>query len=90
MTVNICGIPYTVKDVEDTFGEKPHFGQIDFLKCEIKIHKELSGKNRSETLCHEILHGIFTHLGRYDMSGDEQFVQELANAINQTFIINEQ
>lgn len=40
-----------------------------------------------ETLVHEILHGIFVHLGYDDEAQNEQFVQAMANAINQTFTL---
>ena len=42
---------------------------------------------KNETICHEMIHGILVHLGYNDYSNDEQFVQALANAINQGFII---
>ena len=38
-----------------------------------------------QTLCHEIVHGMLVHLGFQEMSADEQFVQSLAMAINQSF-----
>lgn len=43
-----------------------------------------------EALVHEILHGIFVHLGYGNEANDEQFVQALANAINQTFTLREE
>lgn len=84
-TVNICGIPHEVIYCEDKFDADTHFGQIDYKNCEIRINKDLKGEAYNETLCHEILHGILIHIGRDDLSGDEQFVQCLANAVNQTF-----
>ena len=38
-------------------------------------------------LCHEIVHGIFVHLGYNDYAQDEQLVQALGNAIYQGFNI---
>ena len=85
MTVNICGIPYEVKECEDNFDIDLHFGEIKYGKGEIRINKDLTPEIKSEALCHEILHGIMVHLGYTEQSQDEQFIQSLAMAINQTF-----
>ena len=87
MKVNICGIPHTVKYVKDTFDTDIHFGQIEYKTAKILINEELTEELKSETLCHEILHGIFVHIGRSDLNNDEPFVQMLGNAINQTFTL---
>ena len=87
MKVNICGIPHTVEYVKDTFDTDIHFGQIEYKTAKILINEELTEELKSETLCHEILHGIFVHIGRSDLGNDETFVQMLGNAINQTFSI---
>lgn len=60
-------------------------------KCPYCIVKEnnLPKDAMEETLVHEILHGIFVHLGYDDEASNEQFVQALANAINQTFTLRE-
>jgi hypothetical protein len=47
----------------------------------------MSQENKNETLCHEIVHGIFVHLGYNDYAQDEQLVQALGNAIYQGFDI---
>lgn len=88
-SVKICGIPYEVVFCEDSFDKDLHFGQIDFAKCIIKLNKDLTKETMKETLTHEILHGILVHLGYYDESQNEQFVQAVANAINQTFAIKQ-
>ena len=85
MTVNICGIPHTVIEKEDSFDVDSHFGQIDYRKAEIIINKDMPKEMKAETLCHEIVHGILVHIGRQDLSNDETFVQALGNAINQSF-----
>ena len=87
MTVNICGIPHKVVECEDHFDIDLHFGEIKYAMGEIRINKSLIPEIKSEALCHEILHGILVHLGYNDQSQDEQFVQALASAINQTFSI---
>ena len=87
MTVNICGIPHDIIEYEDVFDTDAHFGQIDYDKCRIKINQDLAKDFKNETICHEMIHGILVHLGYNDYSNDEQFVQALANAVNQGFII---
>ena len=89
MKVNICGIPHKVVECEDKFNIDCHFGQIDYRPCEIRINKDMSEENKKETICHEMVHGIFVHLGYNNYTHDEQFVQALANAIYQGFDIKE-
>lgn len=88
--VNICGIPHKVIECDDNFNVDLHFGQIDYAKCEIKINKCLGEKSREETLAHEMLHGIFVHLGFDEYAHDEHLVQCLANAIAQGFSVRVQ
>ena len=89
MIVNICGIPYTVIECKDNFDVDAHFGQIDYKKALIRINEGLIPEIKSESLCHEIVHGILVHLGYSEQTQDEQFVQALGNAINQSFIVRE-
>lgn len=87
--VIICGIPHTIVECENTFDTVEHFGMIDYKKCEIKINKDLTKEAKAETLCHEILHGIFIHLGYEKDAENEQYVQCLAQAISQSFKVKE-
>lgn len=87
MFVNICGIPHRVIECEDNFNVDTHFGQIDYKACEIRINKDMPQGNKDEALCHEMVHGIFVHLGYNDYAQDEQLVQALGNAIYQGFNI---
>ena len=88
MKVTICGIPHEVILAEDRFDIDLHLGQINYDRAEIYINNSLTEEMKQEALCHEILHGILMHLGYSDQNQDEQFVQSVANAISQTFIIN--
>jgi len=85
MTVNICGIPHKVIEKEDNFDTDSHFGQIEYCRAEIIINKDMPMEMKAETICHEMVHGILVHIGRTDLSNDEQLVQTLGNAIYQGF-----
>lgn len=87
MRVNICGIPHEVIKCDDNFDIDLHFGQINYASATIKINNKVTPELFNEALCHEILHGIFTHLGYEKESQDEQMIQALAQAINQTFYV---
>ena len=85
MTVNICGIPHKIVYSKDNFNTELHLGQITYSKAEIVINEALPEPMKSEALCHEIVHGILMHLGMDDLCDDEKFVQQLGNALNQSF-----
>ena len=88
--IEICGIPYKVIECDDKFDtDAKHFGQVDFLKAEIRVNKDMADAVKSETITHEIIHAILVHIGRSDLSEDETFVQALGNAVYQTFMRNE-
>lgn len=89
MKVNICGIEHSVIECEDNFNTDTHMGQIDYGSCVIKINKNMPYQLKVATLCHEILHGMLVHIGREDLSNDEQLVIALGNAINNSFKIKE-
>ena len=87
MTINICGIPYTVIDLDDNFSaDAKHFGQADFLKARIILNKYLAEPIKQETLVHEIVHAILVHIGRPDLSEDETFVQSLEGRYEQCLL----
>lgn len=83
--VNICGLSHEIVELEDSFNLDCHMGQINYQDLLIKINKNMPEELKEETLCHEIMHGILTHLGYSDMSSNEQFVQAVGNAIYQSF-----
>lgn len=87
MKVNICGILHKVILCDDNFDIDAHFGQIDYKTATIKVNNKLSGDIEGETIVHEMLHGILTHLGYDEQSNDEQFVNAVSNAIWQGFHI---
>ena len=83
--IRICGVTHTITEHDDNLATDSHLGLIDYVKCEICINKNLTEEAKRETLCHEVIHGILTHIGRNDLSADEAFVQSLGNAIYQSF-----
>ena len=88
MMINICGIPHKIIFSEDNFSiNDMNFGYIDYGNAVITINEKISEEQKIETLCHEIIHGIFFHIGREDLSENEQLVQALGNAIYQSFDI---
>ena len=85
MKVNICGIPHEIVYEKDKFDTDLHLGEIKYAEAKIVINEDAAHSVRDEALCHEIIHGILIHIGRNDLTCDEQFVQGLANAVYQTF-----
>lgn len=83
--VKICGLPHEIVELEDSFNTDCHMRQINYQDLVIKINKDMPEQLKEETLCHEIMHGILTHLGYSDMATNEQFVQAVGNAIYQSF-----
>ena len=86
-TINICGVPHTVKLCEDSFALDSHFGEINYTKAEIRINKDMPEVLQVQTLIHEWVHGMLVMIGRNEEAQDEQFVQCLSMAINQTFTV---
>jgi len=85
--INICGVPHTVCLCKDEFDIDSHFGQIDYTQALIKINQDMPEPMQMQSLCHEWLHGALVMLGFNGHSQNEQFVQALSMAINQTFTV---
>lgn len=81
----ICGIPYKIveEDIVDENGGC--LGLILYRDCIIKIRKGLPKELYTQTLIHEIVHGMLSNIGKNDLADNEEFVQALAMAINLTF-----
>lgn len=89
MKVNICGMLHDVEECKDNFDADCHFAQIEYKKCKIIVNSEMTEESKKEAICHEMIHGIFLHLGYNDLCNDEQLVQALGNAIYQSFEIKD-
>lgn len=83
MTINLCGVPYEIRMIEDSFNMENQFGEIKFLEGVIRINGKLSAALIEQTIWHEAIHGIFELIGRGDLSEDEVLVSNLAIALNQ-------
>lgn len=86
MIINICGIEHEIIEEEDFFdSEATHLGRIEYATAKIYINKELTDDLKTNTIAHEVVHGILTHIGREDLSNDETLVTTLAGAILRSF-----
>lgn len=81
-TVTICGIKHTVEYVKDRFDADIHCGQINYKEAQILINEDAVKEIQSETLWHEIVHGILAHIGQSELNNDETFVNLFALALN--------
>lgn len=88
-SVNICGVPHKIQRVEDGFKDNTNLGRIEYAECLVTLNSALTPELENVTLIHEVVHGIFTHLGYNDLSNDEVLVSGLALAISQTFVFKE-
>lgn len=88
-TINICGVPHEVMLCNDNFNVDCHFGQIDYKRAVIKINQDMPESLQMQTLCHEWLHGALAMLGFNDLTNNEQFVNALSTAMNETFAVKE-
>ena len=84
MKIKIAGMPYKVKQVDVIDEEIEGITRGAILYTEGKILIKRKSKNKAETLMHEIVHGILVEIGRNDLTGDETFVQSMANALMNT------
>lgn len=84
MEIDILGIPYKVLEVEQV--DMTNYlvdGEIDYYKQVIKIKKDMPAERKTETLWHEIIHGICEHLQIEEVQKNEHLVQCLGNAMYQ-------
>lgn len=86
----ICGIPYQIVEKETVDEDGGCLGRILYRDCVIEIRKGLPKELYTQTLIHEIVHGMLSNIGKNDLSDNEEFVQALAMAINLTFDVKEE
>jgi len=82
-TINILGIPYTVKRVPYIDRNLYRAGEINFETQEIKLLDTLKEETAGITFFHELIHGILTGLNYLNETDDEKLVQGLAIGLYQ-------
>lgn len=87
--VNILGVPHKINRVSDGFKDNSMLGRIEYAKCEITLNSDMTPEIENVTLIHEVLHGMFTHLGYNNLSDDEVLISSLASALALTFKFKE-
>jgi hypothetical protein len=87
-TVNILGIPYTVKRVPVVDKDEYSFGSIDFGDQEILIDDGLSEERSAITLLHEVIHGILSELKFHAENHNDTLVNGLAVSLYQCLTDN--
>lgn len=89
--INICGVPFKIKQVNVLYEEDAGItqGDIQYSKAKIRVCKRLPKQIKERVLYHEILHGMLVQLGYNDLSNDETFVQCFSNAMYQMFSLKE-
>lgn len=85
MDINIMGVTYEVKEVDEVSNTENLSGLIDYRTCEILLDKNIAQEVKEHTLVHEIVHGVLSSLGMYDLNNDESAVQSIASALYCTF-----
>ena len=77
--VKIGGVTYAVEITENlNLGKANYSGEIDYINLVIRVCPYAQKKMEVDFI-HELLHGIFDHLGYSDH--DEKKIDELAHAL---------
>ncbi|MBU5486481.1 hypothetical protein KQI86_19455 [Clostridium sp. MSJ-11] len=79
--INILGINYKIKYLNDLIERENLYGEIDYHKQTIRIDESMRRDRKVRTLIHEILHGIMESLGYNDINCDEEKIQNISNAL---------
>lgn len=80
-TINIGGINYQIKYVEELHDDKNMLeGLISFGDCTISLNKSSNEQVQKMTFIHEVLHGIINHMNIKLKSDDEE--EELVEALS--------
>jgi hypothetical protein len=98
MTINNLSTEYKVvlcKDLKDVDpnnsinSDTQTFGNIDYIKREIRVWDCGSKIEVFKTLLHEIIHGALGILALDKMNNDEVFVEQLTEVLADTLIRND-
>ncbi len=81
MTVDVCGIPFEVKEVESNSRDDCSMGRSDSKMAIITLNKEMPKEVKESTLIHEWIHAVLDCAGMGEYSGDEKLVCVLQNEL---------
>lgn len=85
-SVKIGGVTYAVEITDKLdLGSANYSGEIDYVNCIIRVCPHAQAKMEADFI-HELLHGIFDHLGYSDH--DEKKIDELAHALYMVIVDN--
>lgn len=86
MNINICGVKYTIVQVDEVDNDPSCLGLCIYRETLIQIKKGLSTERKKQVLVHELLHAMLYEAG-YDEHEEEQ-VKNLSIVINQVISQN--
>ena len=72
--IDVCGVPFELKEVESNGRNDGSMGRCDAKMAEITLNKEMPEGMKEQTLVHEWLHGVLETNGLPEQSGKETLV----------------
>ena len=84
--IKFGGMLYAVKKM--ALENARYVGHISYDAEIIEVKKGLSRQNEAQVVIHEIIHGLLTHGGDTEISGDEHFVDRFAYAMHALIVDN--
>lgn len=79
--VDVCGLPFLVKEIESNGRGDPSMGRSDSKLATITINKEMPKELKDSTLIHEWLHSVLDSTGFGDVSNNENLICVLQNEL---------
>lgn len=80
MKVDVCGLPFELKEVEDSSRTDMNMGLSDTKSMKITINKSMPSEMKEQVLIHEWLHCVLDNYS-FDETNDEKLVQTLASEL---------
>ena len=81
MNVDVCGIPFNVKEVPSNSRIDVTMGRSDSKLCEITINADMPDEMKESVLIHEWLHAVLDCSGMGEFSENEILVSCLQNEL---------
>lgn len=81
LEVNVCGVPFNVKEVPSNSRIDVTMGRSDSKLCEITINADMPDKMKESVLIHEWLHAVLDCSGLAEFSENEILVSCLQNEL---------